>query len=1446
MLFICVALLQLEVQFYGKRQTLCQTFQKRLNFPLSLVQAMLPLGGAEIHSILNNCDESSENQEYYRILTASIQVHSRDFILALTDSSIFCFSTDDSKRTVAQYKRKQFNDEICQILWNPKDKYQFVVLAETSVEYYSILPQKENLNKKVPLPSWIGIDEVHVVYDINELKIVELERYMSDTITSAVASRKQEWVYLALSSGKVDVVKWMDFSVLYSLEIQETCLDIVDMDVAGYSKYEWYADVEFLVLCFGNGKASITSLDTKRETSVNTMWLENEPGETKNAICCKFGPYGQHLAIGWHNSTTTIFQCDWKLFLKQKMQGIRVVSNGCYKALGYASSQLGAITALAWSSNGAYIAVGYQWYGFGIFSAMGERLISTVPNDPDSIPNVLYEYGVENLFWTKHDHSLLVLPQIMDDAMDSSVGDQEEGVANVEYAKAISVLLTLETDGLLLNLTGERGKVGCWIHMENSFLKKSDGSAGPAENCGKLKGGDFLTSVRQMDTSQKKIEEVIQTLYVLPKYTEVEFEFCRVNFKQCFLLAMQVMECYHEAKMEATDELLKPTLHKIMHFFKEELDEDQLIMEYALRMQATHGDFHDAVDENKNQPGWLEFEKIAMQDGWKSVEGCSVKQAKQRYVRLFLSFLKLWNPIHCWGQLQQIFNNALPISPRRKSSIAVNEKSDIKVEDENIILHGKFVEIPVSRNIKHVSNFNSLTDRKHFVLLGSTDFQYFARQNEDASKFAWVSVPIHKTYCTTAWPITEYAESNDGNHIAFAGTVGFAIYSIATDRWRRFGNVHEESEITCTRLAWIDSDIVVALCGHSNNLHGPQSIKLYPRNHLDESSLLHDEKLSTICDTDVLCDHVELIEVDSTSNRLYCIAQSIILVYKVSRSGSLKENSLNVTLSLLIAYELEGLNNTNFMGPLQGMSLVHRVSTKIEKSKEPIPEPSSTWFSSFWGSGSDDEVPSNLPRFLVLDAFGNLHLWDMLAQTHRLLCHNTTMVCSILMPDLPVGLRQCIYIYGPDGLQLWLPELDGLFESADTTIRNRLKVFLQCQDPTRELPRNLSENSQATALYERIVSEYDLPDLAKLALTKRKDARLYIDYSNSLQYALSKDEMIFFNPDKCILGVDCSSGVLLGYHQDSYTPYVSEEPGMNLSCLSIKCNFYPVSVVLLRFVCYTQESTWIHRVISHCFKSPYGSIALEVLCYSVLEDIFHGVCSVDILSLILQEMQAFIGYREILSKIARKVEPNRLPLLFPLAGEPHRLFHTCLQEKELQTASRYLLVLGSEGLSSDENGVDRLVQDAAVLLDLCLEENEFHLGHEILRVVERISKQHYPAIVQQILDQTCWTSLVAYKVKKVSFILQKFDAHFPANVEQRQREINFIMLQDAICQDFNLDTSWLHDDVASERVQQFLGHYRREMRPLIDVLMQECQKVHLGDVILVLQKTLQDMDRLTN
>ncbi|XP_077593853.1 guanine nucleotide exchange factor subunit RIC1 [Stigmatopora nigra] len=169
----------------------------------------------------------------------------------------------------------------------------------------------------------------------------------------------------------------------------------------------------------------------------------------------------------------------------------------------------------------------------------------------------------------------------------------------------------------------------------------------------------------------------------------------------------------------------------------------------------------------------------------------------------------------------------------------------------------------------------------------------------------WHVVQIHSTYLESNWPIRFAAIDTAGQCMAVAGRRGFAHYSLYTRKWKLFGNITQEQNMTVTGgLAWWNDFVVVACY---NFIDQQEQLRLYQRSsNLDNAfasvTKLHSDTLLL----NVFRDMVILFRADC-SICLYSIERisdspnpsvSVDLLQEVSMSRYIPHPALVVSVTL--------------------------------------------------------------------------------------------------------------------------------------------------------------------------------------------------------------------------------------------------------------------------------------------------------------------------------------------------------------------------------------------------------------------------------------------------------------------------------------------------------------------------------------------------------------------
>ncbi|XP_018415809.1 PREDICTED: RAB6A-GEF complex partner protein 1 isoform X1 [Nanorana parkeri] len=105
----------------------------------------------------------------------------------------------------------------------------------------------------------------------------------------------------------------------------------------------------------------------------------------------------------------------------------------------------------------------------------------------------------------------------------------------------------------------------------------------------------------------------------------------------------------------------------------------------------------------------------------------------------------------------------------------------------------------------------------------------------------WHVVQIHSTYLESNWPIRYSAIDKAGQNVAVVGKFGFAHYSLVTKKWKLFGNITQEQNMTVTGgLAWWN-DFIVLACYNINDHQ--EELRAYLRTSNLDNAFAHVTKV---------------------------------------------------------------------------------------------------------------------------------------------------------------------------------------------------------------------------------------------------------------------------------------------------------------------------------------------------------------------------------------------------------------------------------------------------------------------------------------------------------------------------------------------------------------------------------------------------------------------------
>ena len=147
------------------------------------------------------------------------------------------------------------------------------------------------------------------------------------------------------------------------------------------------------------------------------------------------------------------------------------------------------------------------------------------------------------------------------------------------------------------------------------------------------------------------------------------------------------------------------------------------------------------------------------------------------------------------------------------------------------------------------SNPNS-SNHSH-VILQAEDRIFFTPHSEErrgsrnqinsVGSKQWMVIQMPCNYLSGNWPIRFSAVDSKGAYVAIAGNFGFAHYSVATKKWKLFGNImHERDMVVTGGLTWWKDFICVACY---NLQESRDEMRIYPRSTNLDNSFAHFRRL---------------------------------------------------------------------------------------------------------------------------------------------------------------------------------------------------------------------------------------------------------------------------------------------------------------------------------------------------------------------------------------------------------------------------------------------------------------------------------------------------------------------------------------------------------------------------------------------------------------------------
>ncbi|EDV23434.1 uncharacterized protein TRIADDRAFT_58051 [Trichoplax adhaerens] len=147
------------------------------------------------------------------------------------------------------------------------------------------------------------------------------------------------------------------------------------------------------------------------------------------------------------------------------------------------------------------------------------------------------------------------------------------------------------------------------------------------------------------------------------------------------------------------------------------------------------------------------------------------------------------------------------------------------------------------RSVNDINSYNSSLDERSFNK-GNQPNQSQADINILLGSKQWCVIQVPSSYMVGEnWPIRYSAIDKTGRYLAVAAVMGIAHYSIATQKWKLFGNIAQEQNFSVTGgLAWWKDMLMVACY---NIQQAQEELRIYPRGLNLDNAFMTSEKLSS-------------------------------------------------------------------------------------------------------------------------------------------------------------------------------------------------------------------------------------------------------------------------------------------------------------------------------------------------------------------------------------------------------------------------------------------------------------------------------------------------------------------------------------------------------------------------------------------------------------------------
>ena len=533
--------------------------------------------------------------------------------------------------------------------------------------------------------------------------------------------------------------------------------------------------------------------------------------------------------------------------------------------------------------------------------------------------------------------------------------------------------------------------------------------------------------------------------------------------------------------------------------------------------------------------------------------------------------------------------------------------------------------------------------------------------------FSWQHLIIPHDYLWRNWPPKYVAINADASYAAVAGEHGVAVCQVRMQRWKVFGDVANDRCIRCCALAWVRRTIVIGneiINGSSKSYE----LLFYPRDQVEASALQAQKTLpSKPLLTDVRGDGYLLVMCEDAQ----------VFMFKVMENYNRSRIDLREVYRLFLP--------TRETRPMYQQDK-QSASTSPRKNAPQLPPPApgggiseARIFPPLSHARPSDNSEAPPPtHIMLLRTTGSLILLDIERMVSTALLRYVERFWYTPEKCTPFNLishRPIWWAYGDDGIHVCFQ--DGI----------RKKGSSEHGEDDDELLSQLS------------------PSKAKF-LGKKQSVEV--------------EQWFELDPEVYPLSIMSQYGMLLGATQGLATQAVDTESGSAPGHV-IKVKRQPVLHTLLRHLLMkpmSDERTAL-QVALKCVSQPQFVDSLEWLLYEAVLEHEDGSLTMvngssiqaatasadqhgerqtrsttrvgssqsfpespkrkkagsDLFPRVIRLLKYFGEYEDVVVRCARKLDSNRWPLLFSLAGEPAALLEQCFVSGRLRTAACLLVIL---------------------------------------------------------------------------------------------------------------------------------------------------------------------------